>query len=56
METYRQKTSCMACHLQAKHCHFVFFLEMRVLPPDESQKDLERVFTTLDRFDRQRDK
>ncbi len=49
METYRQKTSCMACHAQAKHCHFVFFVEMRVLPPDESRKLLEQALATLER-------
>jgi hypothetical protein len=39
----------MVCHTQAERCHFVFFMEMRVLPPDETRKRLDRVLTALER-------
>jgi hypothetical protein len=55
METYRQKASCMDCHNDASHCHFVYFLEMTLLP-EQSGERLQRMFERLERTEPKKEK
>jgi hypothetical protein len=53
METYRQRTTCMACHAQAQKASFVYFLEVRAFPQDSSRinRSLKAKFDAIERLD-----